>query len=534
MGRSFERIVVPPHLAASYARMGLVSELTLAQAHARNAREWPWLPAVVDGERSLTYGELDAAAAAVGAWLQARGVGAGDVVTWQLPNWWETVVVAHAIWRIGAISNPLVTIYREHELRHVFQELRPDAVISCGTFRGFDHGDAAGSLLDELGIRPRARLLVRDRMTGWDSLEDVLSTPPCAPALIDADAPALVLYTSGTTAAPKGAIHTSRTYLAAATRGGRAWGWSFFDRFYMPAPLGHATGILTGIGGPMLSGACLILAERWDPDLAVTDFERAGVTLSAGATVFLQELLEAYDRIGSRPTTVRGYACGGASVPAAVMEHAEAMGIPAFRLYGMTELPGVTSMSPTHPMRQRHATDGAISPGCEVRVVDENGRAVAGQPGELLVRGPQRSIGYVDATANAGAFDADGWFHSGDIGMFDSEGCLTITGRLKDIVNRGGEKISAREIEDVLAGHPAVADAAVVPAPDSRLGEVPAVFIVARGELDPEEAKAYLRDAGLARQKVPVVWTLVDALPRTASGKVRKNELVERLTRALP
>lgn len=532
--RTFDRVPVPEELVTRYARLGVTDSQTVGEAHARNGREWPWLPAVVDESTVLTYSELDQRASALGAHLSAAGVGAGDVVTWQLPNWWEAVVVTHAVWRIGAISNPVAANLRERELRHVLEELRPDAIVTCESFRGFAHAEAFDDINADLGHGPAVKLVARGRRAGWDTCDEVCARSLSHPvAATEPDDPCLILYTSGTTGSAKGVVHTSRSLLAACRRTVRSWGWSWQDRCYMPAPLTHATGMLVGVATPMTAGAGVVLSDRWDAARAVADFSAHDITMSAGATVFLEELVEAWSRAARAPAGLQAYACGGAPVPRVVMNRAEEMGIPSFRLYGMTECPGVTSMTAGHPRGRRHETDGAVAPGCEVRVVDGDGAALPhGSEGELHVRGPQRCIGYVDPGANASAFTPDGWFRSGDLGRVDGEGYVTITGRIKDVINRGGEKLSAAEIEAVLVTHPAVRDAAVVASPDRRFGEVPAAVVVLREAADPQALAAHIRHSGLARSKVPRVWRFVDELPRTASGKLKKFELEPLVTTA--
>jgi acyl-CoA synthetase len=222
------------------------------------------------------------------------------------------------------------------------------------------------------------------------------------------------------------------------------------------------------------------------------------------------------------------FACGGAAVPRAVMERSEEQGIPAARVYGMTELPTVTVMNRAYPFDMRADTDGAIAPGVEVRAVDDHSRSLpTGSEGELLVRGPERMLGYLDPVANRAALDDAGWFRTGDVGVLDEAGFVTITGRLKDVINRGGEKFCARDIEDLLAAHPAVRQAAVVAGPDPRFGEVPVAFIVldGAGQASAGELAGHLQATGLARQKTPVAWHFLDGLPMTPSGKVKKFEL---------
>jgi acyl-CoA synthetase (AMP-forming)/AMP-acid ligase II len=438
-------------------------------------------------------------------------------------------VLGVAIWHAGAVSCPIAPFYREHELRQVIEQVRPAAVVTVETFRGFAHAEAFDDLLAGAGLDDVARIVLRGTRPGWSPFDAVISHGSRQQyADIAADEPCLILFTSGTTSGAKAAVHSSRTLLAETRQLADAWGLSWEDVAYMAAPLQHITGVLNAMTIPLLVGASAVLSERWDADVAVTDIMRHRVTYSAGATVFLQELTDAA-RSARVHLPLRMFACGGAAVPRAVMERSEEQGIPAARVYGMTELPTVTVMNRAYPFDLRAETDGAIAPGVQVRVVGTDGEPLdAACAGELLVRGPEQMLGYLDADANRAALGGEGWFSTGDVGVVDGAGFVTITGRLKDVINRGGEKFSARDIEDLLVAHPAVRQAAVVPGPDARFGEVPVAFVVfdQPGQASAEDLSRHLHDTGLARQKTPVAWHFVDALPMTPSGKVKKFELV--------
>jgi acyl-CoA synthetase (AMP-forming)/AMP-acid ligase II len=530
---------VPRHLREEYRRFGYVTDLTMSALTERAARQWPDRPALAQAERRLSYRELLALVERAAGWLAGVGAGPGDVVCWQTPNWWEAQVLGLATWHLGAVSCPVVPFYREHELRQIIEQVRPSVVVTAGEHRGFAHAEAFDELLSGARLDDTARIILRGSRARWTSFDDVISArphPACTTAR--ADEPCLVLFTSGTTSAAKGAVHSSQTLLAETRQLADAWGLGWEDASYMAAPLQHITGVLNAMTIPLLVGARSVLADRWVPELAVRDIVAHRVTWSAGATVFLQELTEAARADGNR-LPLRMFACGGASVPRAVMERSEEQGIPAARVYGLTELPTVTVMNRSYPFAARAETDGAIAPGVEVRVVDGDSRnSPPGSEGELLVRGPERMIGYLDPASNRAALDDDGWLHTGDVGTVNRAGLLTVTGRLKDIVNRGGEKFSARDVEDLLAAHPAVRQAAVVPGPDARFGEVPVAFVVLdQAVLDPgapgtagsaaDELARHLRAAGLARQKTPVGWHFLEAMPMTPSGKVKKFELAQ-------
>jgi acyl-CoA synthetase len=519
---------VPAERLEEYRRLGYVSDMTMSASVRRAARQWGSRPALIEAANQLTYQELLDCVERAAAWLTAVGVGPGDVVCWQTPNWWEAHVVGLAVWHVGAVSSPIAPFYREHELRQVVEQVRPAVVVAAESFRGFAHAEAFDDLLHEAGLSGIAKVVLRGFRSGWTPFEDVISHGRRQESsTIGADEPCLVLFTSGTTSKAKAAVHSSRTLLAETRQLADAWGLGWEDVAYMAAPLQHITGVLNAMTIPLLVGACAVLAERWDPEQAVADMTRHRVTYSAGATVFLQELTEAA-RDARIHLPLRMFACGGAAVPRAVMERSEEQGIPAARVYGMTELPTVTVMNRAYPFDMRADTDGVTAPGVEVQVVDDQSRPLpTGSEGELIVRGPERMLGYLDSAANRAALDDAGWFRTGDVGVLDSDGFVTITGRLKDVINRGGEKFSARDIEDLLAAHPAVRQAAVVAGPDTRFGEVPVAFVVldGAGHATAGELAGHLQATGLARQKTPVSWHFVGCLPMTPSGKVKKFEL---------
>jgi acyl-CoA synthetase (AMP-forming)/AMP-acid ligase II len=523
---------VPVEVRAQYRRFGYINDLTLSACVERAARQWGSRPAVIESGTRLTYQELLDLVGRAGCWLTKSGVRQGDVVVWQTPNWWEAHVLGLAIWHIGAVSSPVAPFYREHELRGVIEQVRPAAVIAAESFRGFAHAEAFDDLLADAGLTAIPRVVLRGSRPGWTPFDDLVSTGQRQRfADTQASDPCLVLFTSGTTSPAKAAVHSSQTLLAETRQLADSWGLSWEDVAYMAAPLQHITGVLNAMTIPLLVGASAVLAERWDADEAVQDMIRHRVTWSAGATIFLQELTDAA-RGAAVHLPLRMFACGGASVPRAIMERSEAQGIPAARVYGMTELPTVTVMNRAHPFDMRAETDGMVAPGVEVRIVDEqtSGPLANGLAGEIVVRGPERMLGYLDAAANRAALDDGGWFRTGDVGILDDAGCVTVTGRLKDVINRGGEKFSARDIEDVLAGHPAVRQAAIVAGPDERFGEVPVAFVVVSDtapQPSVEELSAHLLATGMARQKTPVAWYFVDSLPMTPSGKVKKFELVD-------
>jgi len=416
----------------------------------------------------------------------------------------------------------------------VIEAVHPACVVAPATFRNVDHVALVTEACTHVGWTPSTKVVLRGRASGWTTFEDAVSAMPYIADDVSVDAPALVGFTSGTTSGAKGVAHSSASFISPALRSSRQAGQTYRDRCYMPAPLAHATGLLSAVAVPVYTGCSVVLRDRWDADQAIDDIHDYHVTFSAGASIFLQELLAALEARGMERLELSGYPCGGSTIPTPLALAADAVGLRPARSWGMTECPSVSSSGPFEPAEIRCGSDGRIAPGCEVRVVDPDGKDLGpDQIGDLLVRGPQRTLGYLLPEHTAEAFDEEGWLRTGDLGFVTADNVLTMTGRSKEIINRGGEKISGREIEDLLSGHPEVVESAVVPAPHPRLGEQPAAFVLFRGQpVADKDLAEYLRAAGLAPQKIPGVWRTVDELPRTASGKVKKYELQAQLAEA--
>jgi acyl-CoA synthetase (AMP-forming)/AMP-acid ligase II len=325
-------------------------------------------------------------------------------------------------------------------------------------------------------------------------------------------------------------MHTSQTMLQEVRSMAREWALTWADVMFMASPLTHITGILQGLIVPVTVGARSVLMETWDPARGVDLIEAERATYIAGGTPFLQGVVEEYAKRAIPAPSLRQFCSGGAAVPPHLVEEAERLGFAAYRAWGMTEFPTTTLASERDPLERRANTDGHIAEACEVEAVDEDHRPVGrGREGELRVRGPERMVGYVDGSLNGEVLDDAGWFYTGDVGVVDDDGYVTITGRIKDIINRGGEKFSARDIEDLLSAHPAVAEVAVVGLPDPRLGERVGAAVVVRpgAHTDDTELRAYLEQRKVARQKIPEEFAYLPELPRTPSGKVQKFRLLK-------
>jgi acyl-CoA synthetase (AMP-forming)/AMP-acid ligase II len=484
-----------------------------------------------------TYSDVREDARRLVTVLAAAGLRPGDVVAFQLPNWREAVVAFYGLAMGGYVLAPVVHIYGPKEVRFILAQSGARAYVSADRFGHVDYldivdGAAPGEVPDlelhvVVGATP-APAHEAVRRVSWDVVD--AAEPAPAIAAVDPDDVCVLAYTSGTTSDPKGVLHSHRT-LGAELLHMRSFAPG--RPVLMGSPVTHATGMLGALLGPLNRGEAIHLVDRWDPGRVLEIMIEADVTGGTGASVFLASLLDHPDFSAEHARRMPRVGLGGAPVPVALGEQAASHGIDIIRAYGSTEHPSVSGSSFDDPADKRHATDGPAKLGVELRLVGEDGEAVAaGEAGEIWSRGPDLCLGYTDPALTAEAFDDDGWYRSGDLGVLDADGFLTITDRVKDVIIRGGENISAAEVEEVLAALPAVAEVAVVAAPDARLGEhACAVLRLAPGADAPglADLAAALDRAGIARQKWPEDLLVLDDFPRTAAGKVRKVELRDRL-----
>lgn len=509
-----------------YVASGVWTDRLIDTYVAEQARRRPEGIAVVDRDRRVTYADLNAAVDRAAGLLDSLGVRRGDVVSFQLPNRLEAAVVHHATLRVGGVSNPIVPIYRGHEVEFILRQARTRVFIIPDVFRRFDHRAMIRESRDTLP--DLAHVLVAGEATdGMRSFAEALATAPSAPQVERAagDA-ALLLYTSGTEANPKGVLHTHQTLDFECRSIIEHYALTGDDVVFMASPVTHITGLLYGLQLPFMLGARVVLQEIWHVDEAVELIARERCGFSVGATPFLHGIVAS-----SRDSaSLRLFACGGADVPPALVREAHRAGIVASRVYGSTECP-ISTATPVDAPVERHATtDGRPVAPTQVRIVDTAGQTLpAGLRGELQVRGPDLCLGYLDPALNPRSFTADGWFRTGDLAICDREGYVTIAGRAKDVILRGGENLSAKEIEDLLFEHPDVDEVAVVGYPDEILGERTCAYVVSLADLRLEDLVTFLRGRRVANQKLPERLELVDALPKTASGKVKKYRLREAL-----
>ncbi|MET7395136.1 AMP-binding protein [Dactylosporangium sp. NPDC005572] len=506
-----------------------VGDLTAAAADRWGERTFATL-----GDTTLTFNDLRRWSDAVAADLVAHGVSRGDRVMMLMVNRLEVLAVTAAAWRIGAIAVPVVAIYRTHELLDIVGDSKPAAVVTTARLGDRRLAEELDSCLKSVGVEPVVRYLADpdEPVPGWMVLPAASTTadPAAMPEPSPAEDECLRLYTSGSTSAPKGV----RLNSPAVIFGGR----QFHDRLGVDeshvglalAPVAHIAGMLAAGLVPLTCGASAVIMPRWDVTAAVALIDEHRVTWSLGAAVFLKDLVEEYERRRTEGLHVlRYYVSGGANTAPELIRRADALGMWAARTYGMTEAAGVVTLAPRDaPLDRLAEWDGKLADNTDVRILDELRQPVPpGTEGNIWFRSPQLLLGYTDPELNQAQFDG-GWFDPGDRGLVSEDRWMRITGRTKDIINRGGEKFSTADIEHVLDRHPDIAEVAVMGVPDERLGEKVCAFVVARPDSEPptpQALAAFMAEQDVARAKVPAEWHVVDRLPRTASGKIQKHLL---------
>jgi len=526
---------------------------SLANARAPNA-DWPFaniaeasrefaknngdrVALLFDKEPDLSFAELDKRADQLSVSLQNLGLKKGDVVSFQLPNWHEAAVINLAAARLGLVINPIVIIYREHEVAYMLANSKSRAIFVAQQYGGFDYLEMINTLAPRLPDLAHV-ICVRGEACENSSaalkqhqyselLSNTVGLTPTEPEHSVNDIK-MLLYTSGTTGQPKGVLHTHRSLYWAMQTSREHWSIKDTDIMLMASPVTHITGFCNGLEFPYYSGARAAIMERWDAAAALSYIESIRATISLGATPFLQDLLNAAKANNTHLTSLRLFACGGADVPPELIHAANQWfsSVACFRVYGSSEAPLVTQGFIQEEDLAAN-TDGEIV-NYEVQIVDDQGGlAEVNSEGEITVRGPAMMQGYLQPEAQHTAFNERGYFLTGDLGVCTEQNAIIVTGRKKDLIVRGGENISAKQIEDVLHQHDDVSEAAVVAMPHARLGETACAFVVcnAGGSFSFDSMIEVCRQAKLAKQKYPERLELIDALPKTASGKVKKDQL---------
>jgi acyl-CoA synthetase (AMP-forming)/AMP-acid ligase II len=489
------------------------------------------LMAIDEERRRLSFRELRDEAERVAAGLRDLGIDAGTVVSWQLPTWLESMVLVAALSRLGAVQNPMLPIYRQREVSFITRQAGAKLLVVPSVWRGFDFeamADEVASSVGGLGVLVTDKALPEGDPTS-------LPPPPSPPPTPD-DAPVRWLfYTSGTTADPKGAQHTDATIMASSVGMAERLAMTADDRSAMVFPFTHIGGI-TWMFTSLLTGCQLVFVEAFDPKATPDVLQREGVTVAGAGTVFHMAYLNAQRERPEGPLFPNLRVCVGGGAPKPPQLHhdvkRELGGAGIASGYGLTEAPIITMASVDDDDDALANTEGRATRGVELRVVKLDGSiASVGEEGEIRAKAPQLMRGYLDSSLDAEAFDDDGWFRTGDLGRLDDRGNVTITGRLKDIIIRKGENISAKEVEDLLFTHPKIADVAVIGLPDPSSGERCCAVVVAADPDDPPtlaDIADFCRAEGLMTQKIPEQLEIVDVLPRNPTGKVLKFELRDR------
>lgn len=526
----------------AYRRQGFWGDASLGDYWHQTLRAMPDKVAVVDNHgASYTYAALDHAASCLATWLLNNGIQPGDRVAFQLPGWCEFSVIYLACLKTGAVSVPLLPAWREAELVWVLNKCQAKIFFAPTLFKQSRPVDLILPLQNQLpGLQ---------RIVGVDKLAPATTTlsfhqllqdnaPLAAPRQVHGDELAAVLFTSGTEGMPKGVMLTHNNILASERAYCARLNLTWQDVFMMPAPLGHATGFLHGVTAPFLIGARSVLLDIFTPSACLTMLEQQRCTCMLGATPFVYDILCAIEKQPADLSSLRFFLCGGTTIPKKVAQGCQQLGIALLSIYGSTESSphALVNLDDT-PSRMMN-TDGYAAAGVEIKVVDESRKTLPrGMEGEEASRGPNVFMGYLgEPELTARALDKEGWYYSGDLCRMDDAGYISITGRKKDIIVRGGENISSREVEDVLLQHPAIEDACVVAMPDERLGERSCAYVVLKAPGQPlplADVVAFFSRKRMAKYKYPERIVIVDKLPRTSSGKIKKFLLRQDIIRRL-
>ena len=519
-------------------RLGLWVHTTLADSLRAAADISPQRTVLVDKDTRLDCATLHAQATALAAALLAHAP-AGSVVSFMLPNWHEAAVIYLAATLAGMVVNPILPSLRDQEVRFILEDVRTAVIFVPHQFGGHDYAAMLARVTASMTPAPKVVVLRGEAgpHTPYPALLQHRLDGAQLPAL-NPDAVRMVLYTSGTTGRPKGVLHSHNSMHALIRQIRDHWMVDPGDTFLVPSPIAHIGGSIYAFECPLLLGTTAVLMDRWDPSAAIALMNSERCTHMAGATPFLQQLLSAAERAGTRLPDLKVFICGGASVSPSLIHRAAQYFDQAVvtRVYGCTEVPVATIGAPRRDETGYAAsTDGR--PGiAEIKLVAHEA-ALAGE-GEVCVRGPQMLLGYRHAEDNADSFDDTGFFRTGDLGRWVSAGFedqyLVVTGRAKDVIIRNGENISAKEVEDLLADHPGIAEIAVVGLPDERTGERACAVIVPAGAARPDVASllARLQSKGVAKFKAPEQVVIWDALPKNDAGKVLKHRIRAALTQA--
>lgn len=492
-----------------------------------------------DARTTLSYRELDRMVTRMAAGLASLGVKTANVISCQLPNWWQMTALHLACVRIGAILNPLMPIFRERELAFMLGHAQSRVLVIPHSFRGFNYAAMVQGMRSELPALEH--VLVIGGNDSANSFEQVLLEQPWeeridtralfAERRLSGDDVVQLLYTSGTTGEPKGVLHTSNTLLSNVRPYAERLHLSSDDTLFMASPMAHQTGFLYGLMMPIYLQTTAVLQDTWDPLYAVKVAAAEKPTFTMASTPFLADLIDIAPSHRDALASLRIFVAAGAPIPEALVEKAgSAVNAQIISAWGMTENGAVTVTRPEDGAERSIHSDGVALPYMEVQVIDDHGQLVAnGLEGNLMVRGASLFVGYLKRPELYGV-DDHGWFATGDLARMDAQGYIRITGRTKDVVIRGGENVPVVEIENLLYKHPAISAVALVGCPDDRLGERVCAYVTlhdGHSSLTLEDITAFLLEQRLTKNYLPEYLEVLPALPRTPSGKIQKFKLRE-------
>jgi len=526
-----------PEMIDEYHSKGFWGNKTIGDYLDDVVLKYPNHLAVVDAQgRQYSYRELGDVVNRLMLGFRHLGIKKGDVVSVQLPGWVYFTGIYFALAKIGAIINPFIPNLRHKEIEYIANFSESVAIVVPSVFRGFDYAGMIAALRPRLSTVKHVFIVgdpVPEGMISFDEYlqtrwEDQVPAPgfqdgPTADDILD------LMYTSGTESMPKGALHTHNSAIFGELSLAEALGMSQDDVVFMPSPLGHAIGFYHGVTLPMLLGGTSVLLDVWEPEAGLKMMEKYRTTCSMAATPFLRMILDCPNLKQYDIGAMRFFLSGGAPIPREIVLEYEKIGLRVLALYGSTESVPHTVCRRTDPPEKIYTTDGKATPGVEVKVVDDQrGEVPVGVLGEESSRGPHLFMGYFrQPEITKKSFDAEGWFYSGDLCRMDQDGYITIDGRKKDIVIRGGENISVREVEDLIRSHPKIYNVACVAMPDAVMGEKVCAYVVMNaGEtITFKELVSYLLEKQLAKFKLPERLEIVAEFPMTATGKIQKVEL---------
>ncbi|MBE7720288.1 MAG: cyclohexanecarboxylate-CoA ligase, partial [Lacrimispora celerecrescens] len=520
-----DEIKINPDLKLQYLKNGYWSDRTLADCFHESVRKYPDREYVVDDRGCrYTYRQMDEAASKVAAFLRSQGIGPGDVVSYQIPIWSEFAVITIACFKAGAAAHPIAMSYEEKELVRCLNLTQAKAYFAPTCFHKTDYEEMIQSALPHINSLRAVVLLdqtreIKSSCYSWKNIlndYEPLRTWECARQT--GQDIAAILGTSGTTCGSKGVILTHDNIRYSEETFNGELGISMDDIMFMPAPLNHATGFHHGIIAPMLTGAKVVLQQKYCCREAIDLMNQEACTYSMGATPFIYDILRDLETNGGAIPSLKFYLCGGAPVPGYMVQKAWDYGILLCEVYGSTESVPHVFVRPCDALRLNGTTSGKPMEGVEIRVVDENGADVPfGTAGEELSRGPNVFVGYLK---NRGitdeVLDDGGWFHSGDLCVMDEDGNIRIIGRKKDMIVRGGENLNSNEINDNLEGCPGILDHTVIGMPDERLGErICAFVVVAKGfeNLSLTDVIDYLKEHRISKRFWPERLEIIKRIP---------------------